>query len=148
MRGWWQDLAAGRRTRSEASVWAESQLEQNLAKEELVIQGLLFLQAADLTPGAGDSPVHSGDPDASYLVFSADIGTALESWEAELRRYDEDPDAWTRDRLRRAVTHHATWRGVDAARKLGGKLVARDLLTAQDVVRALDEQQAPGRSGD
>src|SRR4051812_24564260 len=97
VRRWWRDLAAGRRTRSDASVWAQSRLELNSAEEELVIQGLLFLRSASLARGGDrDGPVHSKDPDASFFVSAADLGTALEAWEAELRRYDEDPGAWMR----------------------------------------------------
>lgn len=141
VRTWWRDLAAGRCARCEAAAWAERQLDDGLADEELVIQGLLFLQAIDLVPG-DDGPVHSEDPEAPFFVAAADIDSALEAWEAELRRYDEDPDSWMRGYFRRMLTDYAARHGIDAARTFGSKLVASGDLTAEDVVDALDEQRS------
>lgn len=142
IRAWWRDLAAGRCARWEAAAWAASQLDDGLADEELVIQGLLFLQSTDLVPGDSDGPVHSEAPEAPFFVSPADIDAALGAWEAELRRYDEDPDAWMRGYFRRMLSDHAATHGVAAAGTFGGKLVATGHLTAEEVTAALDGQPA------
>ncbi|KQS65822.1 hypothetical protein [Modestobacter sp. Leaf380] len=140
VRARWRDLAAGRCARWEAATWAECQLDDGLADEELVIQGLLFLQSIDLVPGDSDGPVHSGDPKAPFFVATADIDPALGAWETELRRYDADPDAWMRGYFRRMLSGYAATHGVEAARTFGGKLVASGDLAAEDVTAALDGQ--------
>jgi hypothetical protein len=78
----WIDFEAGRRTRSEISRWAEERLEDGTADEELVIQGLLFLQTVDLVaadrPGE-DTPVRVDEPEARFLVTAADVSRGLQS---------------------------------------------------------------------
>ncbi len=137
VRAWWQDLTAGHRTRRQASAWAQHHLDQCAADEELVIQGLLALQACTLVRGEDDRPVHAQDPDAPFSHSMAELAADLTAWEAQLGEYDRDPDAWMRAHFRQMVSRFATGQGVDAARQFGRQLVDDGHLTADDVEDAL-----------
>jgi hypothetical protein len=123
---WWSDLVAGRRSRVEASDWAEKWLGGSC--EELVVQGLLGLQAAR----------HSvlSDPD-----LKSQMADALVRWQAELRIYDVDPDAWNRSYFKRLLLDFARRHGAEPARKFGLKLIRSGQLREldiEDVLRSLD----------
>ncbi|GAA2012465.1 hypothetical protein JL107_06310 [Nakamurella flavida] len=142
VRAWWQDVETGRCMRWEASDWALAHLEDGQADEELVIQGLLYLQALTLVPVPGrDQLAHSRVPGAPSFDSLAEVGVALTKWEAQLREYDADPDAWMRGYFRRMISDHAGWRGGDAARRFARKLVRAGHLTTEDVEQALGEHR-------
>ncbi|GAA3169685.1 hypothetical protein GCM10010531_23440 [Blastococcus jejuensis] len=150
----WGDLEAGRRTRSEISRWAEERLEDSTPDEELVIQGLLFLQAVDLVtadrrgePGA-DTPVHVDDPEAPFLVTAADVSRGLQSWLEELSACDADPRAWMSRYMQRLIRDFAANHGFEDARSFADKLVASGELTAQDAARALESDAAGDTSNE
>ncbi|MFI6678171.1 hypothetical protein [Kribbella sp. NPDC050470] len=135
---WWEDVVAGRRTRTEASELAQPWLQANFMGEELVLQGLLYLQALDLGVDApGDTPRHRSGSASEYLVSDADMATALSRWLQELDVVDEDPAGWTVRHFQRMVSGFATRCGADRARSFGAKLVAAGHLTSADVLDAL-----------
>jgi hypothetical protein len=113
-------------------------VEDGAAEEELVLQGLLFLQTVNFVPSDGDAPVAFADrPDAPGLISAADVWTALQAWHAELNRCDADPQGWTRRHMQRVVRDFAKSHGVDRARSFAEKLVALGELARDDVAAAL-----------
>ncbi|MEU8227452.1 hypothetical protein [Kribbella sp. NPDC048915] len=135
---WWEDVVAGRRTRTEASDWADPWVQANFMGEELVLQALVYLHAMDLAvDGLGDAPRHQSGSDSKYLVSEADMARALSRWLQELSVYDEDPDGWTVRHFQKMVRNLATRSGADRARSFGAKLVAAGHLTTADVLDAL-----------
>jgi len=93
VQAWWEDVVARRRTRTEASEWADTWVQADLMGEELVLQALLYLHAMDLVVDAsGDNPRHRAGAASEYLVSDADMATALSRWLRELSVYDDDPD--------------------------------------------------------
>ena len=141
----WIDLEAGRRTRSEIARWAEERLEDGTPDEELVMQGLLFLQTVDLVaadrPGE-DTPVHVDDPEAPFLVTAADVSRGLQAWLEELSTFDADPSAWMSGYMQRLIRDFAANHGIEDARSFADKLVASGELTAQDAASALESDAA------
>ncbi|HEY0869592.1 MAG TPA: hypothetical protein VGD55_04285 [Acidothermaceae bacterium] len=119
---WWSDLVAGRRSRIEASDWAEQWL--GGSGEELVVQGLLALQAVR----------HSV---LSDLELRPQMADALARWQQELRLYDVDPDAWNRSYFKRLLLDFARRHGAEPARKFGLKLVRSGQLREPDIEDAL-----------
>lgn len=115
---WWQDCIDRRRSQVETSEWAEGWLDRGPDVEELVLQGLLELQALRF---------RDGDEEASRL----------QRWQAELLRYDDDPQAWNRRHLQRMLTGFLERHSVERTRAFGHKLVKWGHLTDQDVEDAL-----------
>jgi hypothetical protein len=86
---WWEDVIAERCTRGEAAGWAYEQLDRGTHEEELVLQGILYLQTVDTAPSARPEDggvVHAGDPDPAFYGSTTDISAALQSWQEELAR--------------------------------------------------------------
>jgi len=133
----WEDVVAGRRTRTEASRWADPWVQANFAGEEPVLQALLYLHAIDLGVNAGDVPQHQEGPDVEYVASNADIAAALGRWLCELAVYDRDPDGWTRRHSKAMIRDYGARHGADRARSFGAKLVAAGHLTPGDVLDAL-----------
>jgi hypothetical protein len=138
VQAWWEDVVAGRRTRTEASDWAYPWVQANFMGEELVLRALLYLHAMDLGVDApGNTPRHQAGPASEYLVSDADIATALCRWLGELSVYDEDPHGWNLRHFQKMVRDLATRSGADRARSFGAKLVDAGHLTTADVLDAL-----------
>lgn len=114
----WMDLAAGRIGRDTAHEWASAQLEASVADNELDIRGVLYLH------GPSDDPVA--------------VARALEYWENDIVRFDEDPVAWMREHFRAVLLHVGRWQGIEKARRFGRKLVRNGHLTGDDVALVLD----------
>jgi len=135
---WWEDIVVGRRTRTEASDWAETWVQANFMGEELVLQALLYLHAVDLgVDASGETPRHQSGSASEYLVSDADMAIALSRWLQELSVDDEDPAGWTVRHFQKMVRDLATRSGADRARSFGAKLVAAGHLTSADVLDAL-----------
>jgi hypothetical protein len=134
---WWRALIAGRCTRWAAAEWAQAQIDADAWDEELVLQGLLYLQTVDLVKADG-GPVHVRDADAAFLVPDAEIAPAMEEWLAELARFDDDPELWMRRYFQRGVREYAAQFGRAAGQSFGDKLVAHGDLTPDAVTEALD----------
>ena len=120
IRGWFADVLAGRRTRDEASEWAVEHIEAGRWEEELILQGLLRLNAL---PGSSD----------------AQAKESLERWTAEFVKYDEDPQEWDRQYFLRLVRGSTERAGVESARRLANKLVSDGVLTSLDVREVLGD---------
>ncbi|GEL99007.1 hypothetical protein [Cellulomonas terrae] len=120
----WLSALAGSRTVEQVSRWAELRLDAAPDVEELVLQGLLALQRLR----------HSDLPAADLSRLMSDELTA---WRRELQRYDDDPDGWDRQHLRRMITSFARSHGDDRARVFGAKLVRHYGLRPEDVDTAL-----------
>lgn len=116
---WWRDCIGGRRSRLEASEWAEDQLDRSDAMEELVLQGLLELQRLQFQDG------------------DAQTASRFERWQAELHQYDEDPEAWNRGYFQRILVRFLDRHGVERTRSFGRRMVADGFLTDQDVKNVL-----------
>lgn len=146
VRAYWEDVVAGRRTRTEASHWAYPWVQANFTGDELVLRALLYLHAIDLgVDDAGGVPLHQEGPAVEYLASDGDVATALSRWLRELAIYDDDPDAWNRRHIQTMLRDHAARHGADRARSFGAKLVAARHLTTADVVDAL-RSPSPGPS--
>jgi hypothetical protein len=122
----WSALAAGLRGRGEVSRWAEGRLEA-APDQELVIQGLLYLQALD--PALGWR--------RRTAVTDGAVAAALQRWRKAFADHDRDPDAWDRSYLRGVVRSVAETHGEERARVLGRKLVTSGKLMSEDVDEAL-----------
>ena len=131
---YWLDVVAGRLSVREASAWAERHLDRNDDVEELVIQGLLFLQ-------------HQRFSIASDEDGAAHISKVLDLWRVELTRFDDDPDGWERARLRRILTGFLESHGIEAARAFGRRMVKAGILREPDVDEALAVRDDDGPRG-
>lgn len=89
-----------------------------MADNELDIRGVLYLH------GPSDDPVA--------------VARALECWENDIVRFDEDPVAWMQEHFRAVLLHFGRWQGVEKARRFGRKLVRNGHLTGDDVALVLD----------
>jgi len=116
-------------------------LDRGFSGEELVLQGLLFLQAVDLgsDPNGGSNPLHLPDGVGAFLESVSDVAAALQRWLAEIEIFDRDPGGWERARLRRVIARFADTHGTERARAFGDKLVRRGDLTESDVCDVLGE---------
>jgi hypothetical protein len=134
---WWRHLVAGRCTRWEAAGWAERQIEQDAWDEELVLQGLLYLQTVDLVK-TDSGPRHVSDSAAPFLAVDAEIGPALDEWIGELARFDADPELWMQRYFQRMLRSFAARHGRARAQSFGDKLVAHGDLTPDGVTEAVE----------
>lgn len=117
---WWRDVADGNSSRLSASCWAEQHLDQAPKHVgEPVLQGLLYLQALRHRRGNVDA---TGTPDP-------DVSAELETWRAELARYDADPDLWTRANYLYTLNRFARSHGHAAAIRFAIKLRAKGLIS-------------------
>jgi hypothetical protein len=136
----WRELLAGSRSRAEVAGWAQVQTEDDVAEDELDIQGLLFLQTVNFVqatrPGGGPA-VSDEVPDAQFWITDSDASRALEAWRAECARFDADPEGWMRRHLQGMVREFAKRHGEGPARSFADKLVASGDLAAEDVPQAL-----------
>lgn len=123
----WEDVLAARATVGEAVAWAEQVLYTNAWDDELTLQGLLQLQAANVV---------------------TDLATPhLENWLAEIGKYEQEPVAWNRAYFTRILQRFAAQHGNSAAMRFAAKLVLAGHLTTSDVENALDTRGVPPESG-
>lgn len=135
---WWAGIVVGGCTRGEASAWAGWHLEHAFSGEELILQGLVYLEAVDLGPNPDDGrPHHCGDLPGPHYLSMTQVAVSLERWLAELVVYDQDPDGWDRAWLRGVVSAFTARCGPDRGRAFATKLVKRDHLIEADIERAV-----------
>ncbi len=78
--------------------------------------------------------------DLRASVSERNSGELIDSrarWRAQLTEFDADPDGWMREYFSIMIARHAQWRGADAARRFGTKLVRDGHLEMSDVDRAI-----------
>jgi hypothetical protein len=131
VRTWWEETLAGTRTRAETSRWAQQQIDAGWWDEELVLQGLLQLQALDI---AGDAGAAADSDNA--------LQESLDAWLSRLDRYDENPAAWRTDYFTTMLRSFANRHGIEAAERFSAKMVGAGLLSTSEVQGALDHRQA------
>ena len=114
IRGWFTDVLDGRCTPDEASDWATDHISACRWEDELILQGLLRLNAL-------------------LSLSDAQAQQSLERWTADLAEYDEDPREWDRRYFLQLVRGFAERVGVEHARRFANKLVSEGMLTSLDV---------------
>lgn len=103
----------------QAAAWAEERLDNNPDCEELVLRGLLHLQALVHQP----------------LAPSEDVEAALRSWRGELEVYDRDPGTWTNNYFVAMLEGFAQRHGSQRAEEFAARLQANGVITDVDARR-------------
>lgn len=116
--GRWSRAIAGGAARREAAAWAQEKLDNNPDCEELVLQGLLHLQALIHQPAARGE----------------DVGAALTTWRRELHDYDRDPAAWTSNYSVTMLHSFVERHGAKPTHDFAAKLYADGLITDVDLL--------------
>ena len=118
----WAGAISGRSSRLDTSSAAELLLGEANSENPIVNWGLHTLHDLRRSPA---------EPGPAALIDSCN------RWRRQLDDYDADPDGWMRGYFRTMISRHAQWRGVDAARAFGAKLVRQGHLQVSDIDRAL-----------
>lgn len=143
----WRDILAGSRSREEVHAWATPWVEgDGKIDDPLVSGGLKYLHGFDLTtrPAEPDRVRHGMGPGRVYCKSDAAIAEDLARWEQNVTFYDRDREDWERCKWLLWIRAARDERGVDAARRVSSRAIARGHLTEASASHAVGEEDTDG----